>query len=40
MLMENFPKPIVVISKGLGFVYCRYNGDIIDAPFVRKLKSM
>lgn len=30
-------KPIVVISKCLGFDSCRYNGDIVSAPFVQKL---
>jgi uncharacterized protein YbbK (DUF523 family) len=40
MLMENFPKPIVVISKSLGFACCRYNGEIIETPFVHKLKGM
>ncbi|ABC76454.1 YbgA family protein [Syntrophus aciditrophicus] len=38
-MMENFPKPVVVVSKCLGFDSCRYNGDIIDAPFVDKLRS-
>lgn len=37
--MENFPKPIIVISKCLGFAHCRYNGEIIEAPFVHKLKE-
>lgn len=37
--MENFPKPIVVISKCLGFAHCRYDGDIIETPFVHKLKE-
>lgn len=36
--MKNIPKPVVVVSKCLGFDSCRYNGDIIDAPFVDKLK--
>ena len=30
-------KPIVVTSKCLGFDSCRYNGDVISAPFVQKL---
>ena len=32
-------KPIVVISKCLGFESCRYNGDIISAPFVQSLAA-
>jgi len=39
MLMENFPKPVVVVSKCLGFESCRYDGAMIDAPFVDKLKN-
>ncbi len=38
-MLENFPKPVVVVSKCLGFDSCRYNGEIIDAPFVDKLRS-
>lgn len=34
----DFPKPVVVVSKCLGFDACRYNGETIDAPFVDKLK--
>ena len=30
-------KPIVVTSRCLGFDSCRYNGDIVSAPFVQKL---
>ena len=37
--MENFPKPVVVVSKCLGFEHCRYDGEMIDAPFVEKLKA-
>ncbi len=37
--MENFPKPVVVVSKCLGFEHCRYDGAMIDAPFVDKLKN-
>jgi uncharacterized protein YbgA (DUF1722 family)/uncharacterized protein YbbK (DUF523 family) len=35
----NFPKPVVVISKCLGFDFCRYDGSRIDTPFVDKLKA-
>jgi len=38
-MMEHFPKPVVVISKCLGFEHCRYDGEMIDAPFVDKLKA-
>jgi len=37
--MEKFPKPVVVVSKCLGFEHCRYDGEMIDAPFVDKLKD-
>ena len=33
------PRPIVVTSACLGFEACRYNGNIISAPFVRRLSS-
>ncbi len=32
-------KPIVVTSKCLGFESCRYNGDMISAPFVQSLAA-
>ena len=32
-------KPIVVASKCLGFDSCRYNGDMISAPFVQSLAA-
>jgi len=32
-------KPIVVVSKCLGFAHCRYNGEIIEDPFVRRLRD-
>jgi len=35
----NFPKPVVVISKCLGFDSCRYDGERIHMPFVDKLKA-
>jgi uncharacterized protein YbbK (DUF523 family) len=38
-MIENFPKPVVVVSKCLGFEHCRYDGEMIDAPFVEKLKA-
>ena len=35
--MRDFTKPTVVVSKCLGFEHCRYNGEIIAAPFVQKM---
>ncbi|MEO0078299.1 MAG: DUF523 and DUF1722 domain-containing protein [candidate division WOR-3 bacterium] len=32
-------KPVVVVSKCLGFAHCRYNGEIIEDPFVRRLRD-
>ncbi len=37
--MKPLLKPIVVISKCLGFNHCRYNGQIISVPFIDKLKE-
>ncbi len=33
-----FPRPVVVVSKCLGFAPCRYNGAIIADDFVRRLQ--
>ncbi|MBC8235232.1 DUF1722 domain-containing protein [bacterium] len=38
--MREFAKPIVIVSKCLGFAHCRYNGLIISDEFVEKLKLM
>ena len=38
--MSSFPRPVVVVSKCLGFEHCRYNGEIIDDPFVRRLREL
>jgi uncharacterized protein YbbK (DUF523 family) len=35
--MTRAPKPVVVVSQCLGFAAVRYNGAIIDDPFVRRL---
>ena len=35
--MREFTKPTIVVSKCLGFDHCRYNGEIITAPFVQKM---
>jgi len=37
--MSDLVKPVVVVSKCLGFEHCRYNGEIIDDPFVRRLRE-
>lgn len=36
--MEEFAKPIVVVSKCLGFSHCRYNGLTISSHTIDKLK--
>jgi uncharacterized protein YbgA (DUF1722 family)/uncharacterized protein YbbK (DUF523 family) len=37
--MSTFTKPVIVVSKCLGFDHCRYNGEIVDDPFVRRLRE-
>ena len=37
--MREFVKPILIVSKCLGFAHCRYNGLIISDEFVEKLKN-
>jgi uncharacterized protein YbgA (DUF1722 family)/uncharacterized protein YbbK (DUF523 family) len=37
MQMNNILKPMVVVSRCLGFDKCRYNGDTIPDKFVKKL---
>ena len=37
--MNKKNKPIIVISKCLGFEACRYNGQNLPQPFVEKLKN-
>ena len=37
--MNGSPRPLVVVSKCLGFDHCRYNGEIVDDPFVRRLRE-
>jgi uncharacterized protein YbgA (DUF1722 family)/uncharacterized protein YbbK (DUF523 family) len=36
--MNSFPRPIVVVSKCLGFDSCRYNGQIVNDRFIHLLK--
>lgn len=36
--MRSFPRPLVVVSKCLGFAHCRYDGSIIPDPVVGALK--
>jgi len=35
--MDGFPRPVVVVSKCLGFAHCRYNGQTIPDHFVGQL---
>ncbi|MBC7217659.1 MAG: DUF1722 domain-containing protein [Candidatus Caldatribacterium sp.] len=35
--VRTFPRPRIVVSKCLGFAPCRYDGAIIEDPFVRSL---
>ncbi|MBN2415199.1 DUF523 and DUF1722 domain-containing protein [bacterium] len=35
--MDQDTKPVIVVSKCLGFEACRYNGQIISSDFVKKL---
>ncbi len=35
----NDNKPIILVSKCLGFAACRYNGEKIDDPFVESLRK-
>ncbi len=38
--MENeFPEPIIVVSKCLGFAACRYNGKMLESKLIEKLKN-
>jgi uncharacterized protein YbgA (DUF1722 family)/uncharacterized protein YbbK (DUF523 family) len=37
--MHDFPKPVVVVSKCLGFAHCRYNGQTIPDHFVEQLRN-
>jgi uncharacterized protein YbgA (DUF1722 family)/uncharacterized protein YbbK (DUF523 family) len=37
--VTDFPRPVVVVSKCLGFDHCRYNGEIVDDPQVRLLQE-
>ncbi|MBD3291227.1 DUF1722 domain-containing protein [candidate division KSB1 bacterium] len=37
--MADFKKPVVVVSKCLGFAHCRYNGLTISSDVVDKLKE-
>lgn len=36
--MPDFSRPIVVVSKCLGFANCRYNGGIIYSPLIKTMK--
>ena len=34
----NFSRPIIVVSRCLGFANCRYDGKIIPSPFIEHMK--
>ena len=36
--LTMFPKPRIVISKCIGFDPCRYNGEVVQDKFVRRLE--
>ncbi|WP_406659660.1 DUF523 and DUF1722 domain-containing protein [Methanolobus sp. ZRKC3] len=36
--MSQFPRPIIVISKCLGFAACRYDAQMVESPFVESMK--
>lgn len=36
---SSFPRPVLVISKCLGFGRCRYNGEMMSDPLVERLKA-
>jgi uncharacterized protein YbgA (DUF1722 family)/uncharacterized protein YbbK (DUF523 family) len=37
--MSDLARPVVIVSKCLGFDHCRYNGEMVDDPFVRRLRE-
>ena len=37
--MSVFPKPIIAVSKCLGFDPCRYNGEVVQDKFVTRLEA-
>lgn len=37
--MRNFERPVVLVSKCIGFDACRYNGQMTKDDFVEKLKN-
>lgn len=39
MQKKEFVKPVVLISRCLGFEACRYNGAMISAPFIQELSQ-
>lgn len=34
----TYPRPIVIISRCLGFGRCRYNGEVLSNPFIEQFK--
>lgn len=39
MMRRDFPRPRVVVSRCIEFDRCRYNGDMIGNPLVRRMKD-
>ena len=39
MILKDFLKPRILVSKCIEFDSCRYNGQVISSDFVEKLKS-
>ena len=37
-IMDNWPKPMVLLSKCIEFDHCRYDGSMISSDFVKKIK--
>ncbi|MGM0497617.1 MAG: 2-thiouracil desulfurase family protein, partial [Bacteroidota bacterium] len=37
--MHEFPKPVVIVSKCLGFEKCRYDGTMISEYFLQALQD-
>lgn len=37
--LREFYKPIIIVSKCLGFDACRYNGQMAKNSFIEKLKD-
>jgi uncharacterized protein YbbK (DUF523 family) len=38
--MNRFPRPVLLVSKCLGFAACRYDGRVIQDDFVARLRRL